>query len=96
MALAEYIGASQDAIAALRQVVTRRDWNRLDTSVAFYGESFSRLRHYLERFGMDGAEEAEVSALQQLHIMHRKVMRQLSWHMRHTEEDLAMIGKLMP
>jgi len=34
-----------------------------------------------------------MSALRQLDIMHRKVMRRLSGHMRRTEEDLEMIGQ---
>ena len=95
MALGEYIGASRDAIAAVRQVVARSDWKRLDVAVEFYGEAFSRLRHYLERFGMSESNESEIAALRQLDIMHRKVMRQLTWHMRHTEEDLETIGKLI-
>lgn len=95
MALAEYIGASRDAIAVVRQVVSRRDWNRLDLAIEFYGETFSRLRQYLERFGMAEANEDEISGLRQLDIMHRKVMRQLSWHMRNTEQDLETIGKIL-
>ncbi len=95
MALAEYIGASRDAMIAVRQVIERRDWQQLDTAVEFYGESFIRLRHYLERFGTDEANEAEVSSMRQLDIMQRKVMRQLSQHMRHTEEDLQTINKML-
>lgn len=95
MALGEYIGASCDAVAAVRQIVSRRDWQRLDIAIEFYGETFSRLRQYLERFGMNRADEADIAALRQLDIMHRKVMRQLSRHMQHTEEDLETIGKLL-
>jgi len=95
MALGEYIGASRDAMTAVRRIVERRDWTRLDTAVEFYGESFSRLRHYLERFGTDGAAEKELSSLRQLEIMHRKVMRQLSRHMQHTREDMAEIDRLL-
>ncbi len=95
MALTEYIGASRDAMIAVRQVIERRDWQRLDTAVEFYGESFARLRHYLERFGTDETNEVEMSGMRQLDIMHRKVMRQLSWHMRHTEEDLETISRML-
>jgi len=95
MALGEYIGATRDAVAAVRRVVSRRDWQRLDAAVEFYGESFSRLRNYLERFGRNEASDADISELRQLDIMHRKVMRQLSRNMRHTEEDLETIGRLM-
>ena len=95
MALGEYIGASREAMSAVRQVVAHRDWERLDVAVEFYSESFSRLRHYLERFGVAEADASDLSALRQLDIMHRRVMRQLSWHMRHTEQDLETIGKLL-
>lgn len=93
MALGEYIVATRDAVAAVRQVVARRDWQRLDAAVEFYGESFSRLRSYLERFGRNEASDTDISELRQLDIMHRKVMRQLSLHMRHIEEDLDTIGR---
>ena len=96
MALAEYIGASRDAMNAVRQVIERRDWQHLDTAVEFYGESFARLRHYLENFGTDTVNNAEdMNSMRQLDIMHRKVMRQLSWHMRHTQDDLETISKLL-
>jgi len=95
MALTAYIGASRDAMTAVRQVIERRDWQRLDTAVEFYGESFARLRHYLEHSGTDAANEEEMNNMRQLDIMHRKVMRQLSWHMRHTQDDMETIDKLL-
>jgi len=95
MVLNEYITASQQAMHAVRQVVNHRDWQRLDSAVELFGSTFSGLRQYLERFGLSDAAEADIAGLRQLDIMQRKVMRQLSWHMRHTEEDLQTINRML-
>jgi len=95
MALGEHIGASRDAMNAVRQVVNRCDWEQLDSAVELFGAAFSRLRGYLERNGLRDAREEDLAGLRQLGIMHRKVMRQLSWHMRHTEEDLETINRML-
>ena len=95
MALDEHIVASREAMEAVRQVVNRRDWNHLDSAVELFGAVFSRLRCYLERYGLADAREDELAGLRQLDIMHRKVMRQLSWHMRHTEEDLETVSRML-
>jgi len=93
MPLNEYISASHDAMMAVSRVIERRDWQRLDAAVELFSKVFSGLHRHLERFGTAEASEAEMSALRQLDIMHRKVMRRLSGHMRRTEEDLEMIGQ---
>ncbi|MDQ6986366.1 MAG: hypothetical protein Q9M25_01015 [Mariprofundaceae bacterium] len=95
MVLNEYIIASQEAMNGVRRVVQQRDWQRLDSAVELFGSTFSSLRQYLERFGLSDAEESDIAGLRQLDIMQRKVMRQLSWHMRHTEEDMQTLSRML-
>ncbi|MDX8391200.1 MAG: hypothetical protein R8K53_01335 [Mariprofundaceae bacterium] len=95
MVLNEYISASQEAMNGVRRVVQQRDWERLDSAVKLFSSTFSSLRQYLERFGLSDAEESDIAGLRQLDIIQRKVMRQLSWHMRHTEEDMQTLSRML-
>ena len=92
-ALGDYIGASREAMGAVRQIVMRRDWERIELAVEMYQESFSRMRNYLQRFAVDEIADAELNDLRQLDIEQRKVMRELGKHMRRTEEDIATLGR---
>ncbi len=84
----ELLDAYERELETLRRMVFHRQWADLEVQVSALEKVKGQLQEALQAQGMD--DETRLG-LEQLSIKHRRIMRQLSEHMRQTQEDLEQV-----
>jgi len=79
------------AIKDVRMILHRGDVGKLGKAMSIFNEKFELVQQYIEQIELGHISSEDVARLQQLGMMHHKVMRSMMIKMHHIEEDVRMI-----